>query len=150
MKPQHKLLTIIGSCGGLLFGMTGQASADQAFQYGGRSYVLVTTERSWEAARQNCYTRSMHLVTVDSEAENTYLADVLSTNSIGHAWIGLYQSWSGGAFQWVAGSSVGYTNWGSGEPNNTDGNEDFVELRPGGTWNDLPATWSIPAICESW
>jgi hypothetical protein len=150
MKLHQKLLTIVGACGALLLGMSTNASADQSFQYGRSRYVLVTTNQIWTVANQDCYRRSMHLVTIDTDAENDYLSDVLSDNGINHAWIGLYQNWSGDEFRWVGGPSLTYSNWGYGEPNNTDGNEDYVEMRQDGTWNDLPNTWSIPAICESW
>jgi hypothetical protein len=39
-----------------------------------------------------------------------------------------------------------YTNWNSGEPNNS-GNEDYTQFVGGGKWNDLPNT-SLPYVIE--
>ncbi|MEL6182205.1 MAG: lectin-like protein [Myxococcota bacterium] len=42
-----------------------------------------------------------------------------------------------------------YTNWGSGEPNNS-GNEDCGELRlDTGQWNDKECDTVQPFVCES-
>jgi hypothetical protein len=150
MRLHHRLGIIFGSFMTLLLGMAGQAAADETFTYGGHTYVLVTTNQSWTSASQDCWSRNGALVTVGDAAENTFLASKLSDSGINHAWIGLHDQWTEGYFQWISGDSSSYRNWGTGEPNDTSPGEDFVELRPSGTWNDLPASWSIPAICELW
>ena len=47
-----------------------------------------------------------------------------------------------GDWAWVTGESWSYTNWASGEPNNTSGIEDFLSFKANGsaranTWNDI-------------
>lgn len=65
--------------------------------------------------------------------------------------------WSGGPeagqMYWLgaaAGSAQGgfYTNWGGGEPNNSGGVEDGIQLLTGGTWNDINVASSLPYIVE--
>ncbi|MEL6866959.1 MAG: lectin-like protein, partial [Bacteroidota bacterium] len=41
-----------------------------------------------------------------------------------------------GVFEWVNGDPVTYTNWYPGQPNNYNGNQDYVELLNNGKWND--------------
>jgi len=33
-----------------------------------------------------------------------------------------------------------YTNWNSGEPNNADNNEFYMEMVASGQWNDIPGS----------
>lgn len=150
MKLRLRLGILVGSFMAMVLGTSGYAAADVTYTYGGHTYVLVTTEQSWTDAAQGCWGRNGALATINDAAENAFLADVLSSNGINHSWIGLHDQWNEGYFQWVSGDSSTYRNWGSGEPNNADPGEDFVELRPSGTWNDLPASWSITSICELW
>ncbi len=150
MKLRHRFSILLGSSLALILGASGYAAAQQTYTYGGHTYVLVTTNQYWTDASQDCWARQGALATVNDDGENAFLAGVLSDNDISHAWIGLHDQWSEGYFQWVSGDSSTYRNWGSGEPNDAAPGEDFVELRPGGTWNDLPADWSIPYICELW
>lgn len=54
-------------------------------------------------------------------------------------------------FAWFDGSTVVYTNWGSGEPSNNStsrGTEDCAQITTTGAWNDLPCTDGGPAICK--
>ena len=157
MKLHHRFGIILGLFMTLLLGMPGQAAADVTFTYEdeeedseGSTYILITTEQSWTSAAQDCWSRNGALATVNNSEENTFLAGKLSEYGINHAWIGLHDQWTEGYFQWVSGDASDYRNWGAGEPNDTYPGEDFVELRPSGTWNDLPTSWSIPAICELW
>ena len=46
-----------------------------------------------------------------------------------------------GTFVWVSGEPLGFTNWAAGEPNNNNGDEDYVAMYPiaflPGQWNDF-------------
>jgi hypothetical protein len=61
-----------------------------------------------------------------------------------------------GGFEWVDGSSNGYDNWHSSQPDDDRGDEDCVHIDPDhGYWNDLPCDtteygWSpMSFVCES-
>ena len=41
-----------------------------------------------------------------------------------------------------------YSNWNSGEPNNSGGNEDYAQFVSGGKWNDLPNTSLLNYVLE--
>ncbi len=61
-------------------------------------------------------------------------------------WIGLQETAKEGVYVWVDGSSLKYSNWLAGEPNNMLVIERYVHMirtdnpwrHKGGGWNDLP------------
>src|SRR5690348_8293162 len=82
-----------------------------------------------------------NLVSVQSQAENDCLLGALNAiGETGTIWIGFNDEAVEGTFEWYDQSPVTYTNWAPGEPNQS-GNEDCVQIYPGGTypgmWNDL-------------
>ena len=120
------------------------------FQGGnGHVYEYVRTPGTWTAANATARVRSFrgvagHLATIHSSAENTLVNSLKGTGAM-RAWIGLHDSVTEGAFQWVTGEPFTFTNWTAGEPNNglnvpgtPPEGEDFVEMFASSQWNDLP------------
>ena len=69
-------------------------------------------------------------------------------------WIGLHDRNTEGTFEWVDGSTVSYTNWNSGQPDDYWG-EDCAHLYTTGYWNDMDCgydsyyTRDLYYICEA-
>ena len=104
----------------------------------------------WTAAEAQAVTLGGHLVTINDAAENAWLAASFTT--VDEAWIGFTDQTTEGAFVWVSGEAVTYTNWNGGEPNNS-GNEDYAEIYLGNsafrpTWNDYTGTTALFGIVE--
>lgn len=96
-----------------------------------------------------------NLVTITSEAENTFVLGLISSpafwfidgaNNGEGPWIGGWQpagsSEPGGNWQWVTGEPWAYSRWAGGEPNNSGGAEDRTCFFAPGTlmgtvWNDV-------------
>jgi len=133
-------------------------------------YELVTDPLQWSAAQADAAGRTQYgvkgnLVSIHSDDENAFVAVVAGG---GDSWIGLTdregaapqvtnngkpapqesndlddferQGWA-----WTSGEPFTYTKWGSGEPNNWDGNaagaadagiEDAAHMRGDAFWND--------------
>lgn len=113
---------------------------------------LISAPQTWAAAEAQAVSMGGHLATIRSAAENQWLLSFLLTNSTAQrTWIGFTDAASEGSFVWTGGSSVVYTNWYSGEPNN-NGNEDVAEMMcrvyTPGTWNDSPGTSLQPGFLE--
>jgi hypothetical protein len=83
------------------------------------------------------------LTTVNNAAENEFVRAFGAPSS----WIGLTDIDSPGAFAWVDGTPVDYTNWLPGEPNDLSG-EAFTQIVANGQWNDLGYTGALPAVSE--
>lgn len=121
--------------------------------FNGHSYKLIATTRTWAEARADCEAMGGYLVTVTSLEEKNFVTMVLSTQATPSFWYGAFQPQPEVApsanWQWVTGEPWSYTNWNSGEPTNSAGNEHFLAtVSTGGVWNDYPGTTLLGYICE--
>lgn len=97
----------------------------------GQAYYCSTFEENWLNAEQFCQSRGGHLVSIASDPENDFLANMLQTQE---ALIGLSDHNSEGFFEWSDGSNYNYNRfptWGSGNTRQRD----FVVLTPNGQWD---------------
>lgn len=104
----------------------------------GRRYVaFASSTRSHARAQADAVNGS--LATITSLQLNTLLSTTFGfINGTGRLmWIGLSDRDGTGDFRWSDGTAPVFTSWSNGEPNNTFGDERFVELNPGGGWNDV-------------
>lgn len=114
----------------------------------GHFYAQLNTPLTWADAETRAQELGGHLTTVNSAAESDWLA-----LSLGSGWIGYHDVWQSGdpgsdppgRWVWADGDSSPFTNWRSGEPNNSGGVEDHAELsvaydgatgKTTGGWND--------------
>ena len=92
-----------------------------------------------------------HLVTVSSKEENDFVLTLSKDAGLDQLiWLGAYadgdRNWL-----WVTDEDFSYTNWHNGEPNNSGGNEDRLNMTESGTWNDISIHSNarmISFICE--
>lgn len=118
-------------------------------------YEYVSYNSNWNNAKTNAegrtkYGATGYLTTITSEEENNFVAARLSAAG----WMGASDSAVEGTWRWVTGPENGdllsshYTNWNSGEPNDSSG-EDCAQFLSGsgqnGKWNDLPcSSYNLP------
>lgn len=101
----------------------------------GHKYEVYYGSYSWSEAMSACEKMGGHLATITSEDEQNYIMSITGGASL---WIGGYRDDSYNWY-WVTGEPWGYTNWGDGEPNDSDNvvsNENRVAVWPE-KWNDL-------------
>lgn len=110
--------------------------------YNGHSYYRSTGTANWQTAKSNCANMGGHLVTITSSGEQSFIFNLWPSG-----WIGLTDEVTEGTWRWVTGETYSYSNWNSGEPNNS-GNEDYVQFVSGGRWNDLNGSSSLAYVLE--
>jgi hypothetical protein len=104
---------------------------------------------SWDDARSNALGAGGYLATITSGEENTFVTNLVPTTSDSTAWLGASDIALEGSFRWMdgpeAGSTLTYTNFAPGEPNNVGGTEHYVAIYglstpfpccQRGLWND--------------
>lgn len=107
-------------------------------------YLFIPSAQTWHAARDNCARLGARLAVVTSERENEFLVRHMN----GSNFIGLSDEVQEGRWVWEDGSNIVYENFAEGEPNNSGGVEDVVEIRRDGEWNDLASFHTLPYICR--
>ena len=125
------------------------------FEETGNLYEYITFTGNWNAAETNAQTLTRYgatgyLTTILTAQENQFVAARLE----GAGWMGASDSAGEGDWKWVTGPETGtsfwtgngngstvngnYANWGTGEPNDSGGDEDCAQfLSSNGLWNDL-------------
>lgn len=113
----------------------------------GDDYAFCFPRVTYWAAQAECENLGGGLVSIHDQYQHNWLSDTAASLNVGDEWwIGLDDTYEEGVFRWNDGSTVDYTNWNTGEPNDWGGNEDCGELTRG-IWNDLPCDYSIGYIC---
>jgi hypothetical protein len=138
------------------------ANCDYALR-NGHDYLFCGKTATFSSARNSCINYGLDLAIVDDQAEN----DFLHAASNGDTWIGANDQDSEGKWRWVvpgdakhtAGANVSFTDWTSGEPNNSQSctipvvlcsDEDCGEITDMGTWNDADCSKKYAYACESY
>ncbi|XP_073341599.1 CD209 antigen-like protein C [Pagrus major] len=99
--------------------------------------------KTWEGARKDCQQKGADLVIITTREELDFVK-----KAFGITWIGLSRHED--RWKWVDGTFLdGDGFWQDGEPNNSDGNEDCVEVsRKASAWNDVPCDRKFSWVCE--
>ena len=127
------------------------------FAFNSRDYFFCTAEKNWNTARGLCQGQLLgDLVRVDDAAENAF---VLSHLSAVDAWLGGSDGATENTWRWAndmgrfwvgtaGGTAMGYTNWTSGEPNQSGDEDCAVMYVATGRWNDAACSTVYDFVCE--
>ena len=122
-----------------------------AFVCNAPQYIAVSQKLTYSNANSYCLsTFGTTLATIFNSEMNDivrYSATAIGISTSENLWIGLSDQNSEGNFVWQDGTSLGYTNWNSGEPNNS-GNEDCTEMYSTGKWNDKDCSQTRYFVCN--
>ncbi|KAK2909062.1 hypothetical protein Q8A67_004899 [Cirrhinus molitorella] len=110
-------------------------------------YYISTKMLMWNESRQSCAENGAYLVIINSLEEQE-----LISNFQMNVWIGLSENVTEGVWKWVDNTEVIKEYWATGEPNDLNGIEDCVEIRPDwpsqNNWNDCLCEDKKHYICE--
>jgi len=120
----------------------------QTFSYGENTYELYNDLLTWDEAKAKCEALGGHLVTINSQGEQDVIESALEKGVRGNYFIGGMTK--NNQPTWITGETFSYSNWASGEPNNSGGTEDKYEIYTTmKNWNDCANNASGRGfICE--
>ena len=104
---------------------------------------------TWAEANNHCKAEGGKLVEIDSEEENTALAEEMTRRGYRSFWMGLTDAVTEGDWRLASsGLKPSYLNWHQGEPNDWS-NEDCARFTTGPKyWSDLGCDRRMHALCE--
>lgn len=119
-------------------------------------YQVVSSTTTWTSANSTANSSTLtglsgvngHLATITSQAEQTFLEGQTGGNS---SWLGGGDFGTEGVWTWTAGPEAGaqfanssgaavngwYNSWTGGQPNDSDGTQDYLYMLNGTDWADL-------------
>ncbi|XP_029912171.1 galactose-specific lectin nattectin-like [Myripristis murdjan] len=118
-------------------------------KFGSRCFNFNYNSKIWADAERTCISFGGNLASVHSLEELNLLKAWMNrvTSHLAQTWIGGHDAVKEGVWLWSDGSSLNFTQWAHGQPNNS-GDEDCVEiLWRSSTWYDSKCTHSRPFIC---
>ena len=111
-------------------------------------YTLMNNALSWSDANAACQAAGLQLASVHSASEN----DALLTEAAGNrVWIGGTDTASEGTWKWSStGTPLSYTNWYSGQPDNSKGDQHCLTFNHGnpGEWDDEQCSREYRYVCQ--
>jgi hypothetical protein len=123
--------------------------------YGNHAYLFCVGYLSQPQARAVCAQHGMRLVRLDDAAEQTWVNSWHLQEPPQHSWTGGSDAEVEGTWSWEDGElfrdqgvNVGYSDWGSSEPNNSGGNEHCMLLHNGDYWDDRDCNQPFEFTCE--
>ncbi|XP_063041186.1 pulmonary surfactant-associated protein D-like [Engraulis encrasicolus] len=120
---------------------------------GAKYYVTEGLQGSYDAGLKFCREAGGDLVVPQNETENDVLLKMLTQLGAKIAWLGFTDRKTEGTFLDSRGSSLSFTKWRSGEPNDggSKGEEDcgmmYVD-KYNGLWNDVECDRNYHIVCE--
>jgi len=114
-----------------------------AFYYNpSTDHWYIKVEGDWETAEEAAVELGGHLVTINDANEQEWLVSTFGGTT--YYWIGYTDKEEEGEWKWISGEDSDYTNWASGEPNDSaKEGEDYAIMNwawqsyGSGKWNDL-------------
>ncbi|XP_015268504.1 PREDICTED: collectin-10 [Gekko japonicus] len=112
-------------------------------------YYIVQEEKSYREALTHCRIRDGILAMPKDEAANAVISDYISKSGLFRVFIGVNDLDREGHFMYADRTPLqNYSNWKEGEPDDTSGQEDCVEMLSTGKWNDTECHLTMFFVCE--
>ncbi|KAM4552771.1 macrophage mannose receptor 1-like [Odontesthes bonariensis] len=122
-------------------------TSDGWLEWKGNQYYFNQNSMAMEKARHFCKQRHGDLVSIQSEAENTFLWKQISKTYY-HYWIGLTVDLDA-TFQWMDDSQVIFQRWDEGQPNFKNYDENCAVIsKHHGFWHDYNCGYEHGSICK--
>uniref|UniRef100_A0A3B4HDM3 Ladderlectin-like n=1 Tax=Pundamilia nyererei TaxID=303518 RepID=A0A3B4HDM3_9CICH len=114
-------------------------------------FLFDSSQKTWTDAESSCQTLGGNLASFHSTAEYTFIRELICTaaGSYPRAWVGGNdrENVSETVWKWSDGSQFDFTNWRSGQPNNSGGDQDCMEINFGDYVNDVGCRGNSSSVC---
>ena len=127
------------------------------FKYGNLTLIVITEGKTWENAEAYAQSLGGHLAMIKTQEMQNYVYNTILANptvaQLSTFWIGATDKANEGDWRWIDGTKLSstYSNWNSGEPNDSSG-EDYCQYYISGStkgkWNDLNGTQVYPFVVQ--
>lgn len=112
----------------------------------GRRYYVSRFTATLPNASRIAYQSGGLLAEVHDLQENQL---IMTMRPADEKWLGLSDTAQDRVFRFLSSDTVAtFFNWAPGEPNNHNGREAYVQMRPNGRWNDIFPELSIPFVLQ--
>ena len=117
------------------------------YEFNGNTYAFIENEMLWSEAREVCEKLGGHLAYINSEAEQEFITEITKNY---YTALGGWDELSEGEWTWLDGSEMTFTNWRSGEPNNSYPHQNhlYINYSGAGKWDDGYDNRMAPFVCE--
>ncbi len=124
--------------------------APHAIEFQGHRYALILTPMSWHDAWHFAQERGGNLASIHSAAANEWFVNTFATPALGRGlWLGGTDEGTESYWRWMDGAGWRYENWARPEPNNANGVEHSLAMRPDGWWIDADGhSHRLPFVIE--
>ncbi|XP_066537428.1 macrophage mannose receptor 1-like isoform X2 [Hoplias malabaricus] len=111
---------------------------------GNSLYLLVQTNLTWKAAKQNCEAEGAKLASIRDLLTQSYIE--LQAHKLGQPlWVGLNSQETGGFFQWIDTWQLNMERWGPNEPKSY---QPCVYVDVDGKWKTAQCNQTYYSICK--
>jgi len=130
--------------------------------FDGRCYLFRLGGETYAAATARCTalpglvggSGTATLASIATVGEDDHVREMANAGGSPTVWFGLDDIATEGALVWQDGSTLGYTDWSAGQPDNGGGNEDCIMMSSDradsdyGQWRDVSCAAPRAAVCE--
>ncbi|XP_075203423.1 mannose-binding protein A-like [Anomaloglossus baeobatrachus] len=146
---QNKILSLEAQLNQLKLSVSARTKAllfDRGAITGQKTFVTSGKELTYNESKALCLKAGGQIATPRNAEENNAVLEITQYyNRL--PYLGITDIETEGTFRYPDGKSITYTNWKAGEPNQ-QGDEDCVEMRLNGKWNDIQCQDKRLHICE--
>jgi hypothetical protein len=119
--------------------------------FGKSTYMFCKGNQTWIGAQGLCSVYGYRLVTIDTAAEDGWLATIAWHYVANRWWIGFSDQAQEGNWTWINSAATAYLHWADAEPSN-GADEDCALIDrwgPAKGWDDAPCKEGHPFVCEA-
>ena len=116
-------------------------------EHNGHYYAAFDRQALWIDAARICEGFGGYLATIIDAGEQFFVQRIVG--KVGKtSWLGGSDYKEEGNWEWVTGEEWSYSNWASGEPNNSSNKQHSLCINTNGKWDDEYIDTTLPFVCE--